>query len=83
MTACDKLDNARAILTEYLQRGEAIWPQFRGGRDGVLWYYRTAVEILRRDGAGPLVAELDRVVSEIERVVAGGSDAARAAKKSS
>ena len=70
VTACDKLDNARAIVAEYHRRGESIWPQFRGGRDGVLWYYRSLVEILGPTDASPLVSELARVVAELERAVA-------------
>jgi (p)ppGpp synthase/HD superfamily hydrolase len=69
VSAADKLHNARAILREYRQRGETLWGHFRGGRDGTLWYYRAAVEALKAAGPNPLIEELDRVVSEIERLV--------------
>jgi len=68
--ACDKLDNARSILTSYLRLGESLWDRFSGGRDGVLWYYRSVVGALKQAGTNQLVDELDRVVSEIERTVA-------------
>ena len=71
VAACDKLDNARSILAEYLEHGESIWQRFRGGRDGTLWYYRSAVEILKQAGPGPLVRELDRVVAEMEKAATG------------
>jgi (p)ppGpp synthase/HD superfamily hydrolase len=82
VTACDKLDNARAILADYLDRGDSIWDGFRGGRDGVLWYYRSVVGILKQGRSDPLVAELDRVVGQIEQA-AGNSHAGGMAKKSS
>lgn len=82
VTACDKLDNARAILADYIERGDAIWDGFRGGRDGVLWYYRSVVEILKRGGPSPLVAELDRVVGQIHAAV-GDSHPGGVARNSS
>ena len=67
VSAADKLDNARAILHDYRAQGEALWRRFRGGKEGTLWYYRVTVEALRAGGSTPLIEELDRVVSEIER----------------
>ena len=83
VSASDKLDNARSILISYRWLGEPLWERFSGGRDGVLWYYRNVVEILKQSGRSPLVDELDRVVSEILRTV--GQHTAKpnkAAKKS-
>ncbi|MFH1923745.1 MAG: HD domain-containing protein [Planctomycetota bacterium] len=67
--ASDKLDNARSILSSYRLLGESLWEKFSGGREGALWYYRSVVDTLKQAGATPLVDELDRVVSEIERTV--------------
>jgi len=72
VSAADKLHNARAIVQEYRTRGESLWKHFRAGRDGTLWYYRTVVETLKQAGTNPLVEELQRVVSELERLVANG-----------
>lgn len=69
VSASDKLDNARSILAGYHQLGEKLWDFFSGGRDGVLWYYRTLVDILQQAGTSPLVDELGRVVSQIEQAV--------------
>lgn len=82
VSACDKLDNARSILADYLRMKESLWRHFHGGRDGVLWYFRSVVEILKQAGGNPLVEELDRVVTELERV-AGGPRPGAAAKNSS
>jgi hypothetical protein len=69
VSASDKLDNARSILISYRQLGESLWDKFSGGRDGVGWYYRSVVATLKRAGTTPLVDELDRVVSELERTI--------------
>jgi (p)ppGpp synthase/HD superfamily hydrolase len=75
VSAADKLHNARTILSDYRTLGEALWNRFNGGQDGTRWYYRSLVEALRQAGPNPLVEELDRVVSEIERLAwADGDD---------
>ncbi len=68
--AADKLHNARSLLRDYRDQGEAIWRHFKGGRDKTLWYYRAVVEVLKRSGAMPLVEELDRAVAELEQIAA-------------
>ena len=70
VSACDKLHNARAILFDYRVHGEALWKRFKGGRDGTLWYYRSLVQAFRRHGVTPLVAELTRVVAEVDELAA-------------
>src|SRR5438132_7632777 len=70
VSAADKLDNARAILADYRVLGESLWSRFNGGREGTLWYYRALVDAFREFGLTPLVAELSRVVAEIEQLAA-------------
>lgn len=69
VSVADKLHNARALLSDYRDQGETLWERFNGGREGSLWYYRAMTEAFREAGAlsGP-VNELDRVVSELERL---------------
>ena len=64
----DKLHNARAILSDYRQEGEAVFSRFkRGESHSVLWYYRRlADEFNAAEAASPLAQELERVVSELE-----------------
>ena len=69
VAAADKLDNARSLAASYRQHGEAVWQGFRGGREGTLWYFRSAVSVLQRLGPHPLVDELHRAVDELERTV--------------
>jgi (p)ppGpp synthase/HD superfamily hydrolase len=70
VSLADKLQNARAILADYRSVGEALWSRFTGGREGTLWYYREVVKVYRAGAPGGLTEELDRVVSEIERLSA-------------
>jgi len=66
VSAADKLHNARAILLDYLEHGESLWPRFNGGRDGTLWYYRALADEFRSVGESRLVRELNATVTELE-----------------
>jgi GTP pyrophosphokinase len=70
VSIADKLHNARAILADCRRQRDALWHRFNGGKDGTLWYYRALVDTLRQGGASLMVEELDRVVRELERLVA-------------
>ncbi len=71
VSSADKLHNARSLLRDYRSVGEALWSCFNGGREGTLWYYRAMVSALYEAEPTPIVAELDRVVTELERQAAG------------
>ncbi len=45
VSIADKLHNARSILLDRHQAGEAVWDRFTGGREGSLWYFRALVDI--------------------------------------
>ena len=70
VSAADKLHNARSILIDYRGLGEEIWKRFQGRKTGTLWYYRSVLDVLSQSGKTPLVAELDRVVRELEQLAA-------------
>jgi GTP pyrophosphokinase len=70
VSAADKLFNTRSILRELRQRGDAVWDRFSGGKKDRLWYYRALVTAFRQHGDhSDLIDELDRVVTEIEKIV--------------
>ena len=70
VSASDKLHNTRAILAELRRHGVEVFERFGGKKDGTIWYYRRLVTAFRQHGDhADLVDELDRVVSEIERLV--------------
>lgn len=72
VSACDKLHNSRTLVMEYRRCGEALWDRFHGGREGTLWYYRSILDALSPEGIGDLIDELNRVVTELESLAAGG-----------
>jgi (p)ppGpp synthase/HD superfamily hydrolase len=74
VSCADKVHNGRSILRDYRQIGEALWPRFKGGKEGTLWYYHSLVDAFSKNPASPplLLAELKRTVAEIERL-AGAS----------
>ncbi|TCL58309.1 GTP pyrophosphokinase [Hydrogenispora ethanolica] len=69
VSSADKLHNARTILEDYRQFGETLWPRFSHGKPGILWYYRALATAYRRAGAPErIVAELERVLDELEKM---------------
>jgi GTP pyrophosphokinase len=66
VVAADKLDNGRSLLRDLRRHGPALWEHFRGGRDGTLWYLRTAIEALQHAAPTPLIEELRGVVARLE-----------------
>ncbi|MCU0257914.1 MAG: hypothetical protein MUF56_02670 [Solirubrobacteraceae bacterium] len=77
VSAADKLDNARAIVTDLRVQGEDLWSRFGAGRE-VLWYYRALVDAFRarvrelgegrEPGLAALVQELALTVDTMERM---------------
>jgi (p)ppGpp synthase/HD superfamily hydrolase len=67
----DKLHNSRATLLDYRRIGDEIWPRFKEGREGQLWYYGELVNnfTARADELGPpCVAKLDDFVRTIDEL---------------
>ena len=65
VSLADKVHNVRTIVLDYRRLGESLWERFDPGADPV-WYYRSLAEVFARRSSSPLVAELDREVSELE-----------------
>ncbi|MDO4571164.1 MAG: HD domain-containing protein [Planctomycetia bacterium] len=63
---CDKIDNARSILSELSIKGSDLYQQFHGGRE-IHWYFRSMLEALE-DGPPVLVAELRRIVEGLDEL---------------
>ncbi len=70
--AADKVHNAATILAD-LRRTvdpDTVWNRFGGGRANVVRWYRAVYDRLREVGFdAPIMAELDRVSGELERMV--------------
>ncbi|MCS7237523.1 MAG: HD domain-containing protein [Thermoguttaceae bacterium] len=70
---CDKIDNLQSLLAEYRSAGEAVWQEFRGGKEGSVWYFQEILRVLESTAGDAgfqaglavyrqLVAELNRLV---------------------
>jgi (p)ppGpp synthase/HD superfamily hydrolase len=69
VSLADKVHNATAILADLEAVGSTLWSRFNGGREGTIWYYRSLADVFTQRLADcVLSAELDRLVSEIERL---------------
>lgn len=66
VSAADKLSNVRETIHDRRVHGDSVFERFQGKKAGTLWYYRALVEVFRKAGPTPLVAELERAVSELE-----------------
>ena len=66
VSASDKLFNARAILQDFREIGDAVWSRFTGGKDGTLWYYQALSDGFQAHGSMPLHRELERTVHDLE-----------------
>ena len=75
VSASDKLHNARAIVADLRRDGDALWARFNAPKAGTLWYYRALVTAFRANPAHvvDLTDELDRTVTEMERLAAAGT----------
>ena len=72
VSAADKLNNVRSILSDYRAIGESVWSRFNGGRDGTLWYYRTLRYVFFQHPPNRITRDLDLAVNELE-LLANGS----------
>jgi len=75
VSAADKLNNVRSILSDYRVVGESVWSRFNGRREGTVWYYRTLRdEFLRRD-KNRITRDFDLAVRELESLTGCASTA--------
>ncbi len=69
VSLADKIHNARSILFDYREHGEALWDRFNGKKEGTLAYYGNLVEAFRKNQDHlELVYEFERIVDEIHRL---------------
>jgi (p)ppGpp synthase/HD superfamily hydrolase len=76
VSAADKLNNVRSILSDYRQLGEFVWQRFNGGREGTLWYYRSLRDEFLRHPVNRITRDLELAVNELESLAAENSQTA-------
>jgi GTP pyrophosphokinase len=80
VSAADKLNNVRSILSDYRIIGESVWSRFNGGRDGTLWYYRTLRDEFLRSTPNRITRDFDLAVRDLESLTAGKASPAPQSK---
>jgi (p)ppGpp synthase/HD superfamily hydrolase len=73
VSAADKLNNVRSIVSDYRAIGESVWSRFNGGRDGTLWYYRTLLDVFLQQPRNRITRELELAVNELESLAGEGT----------
>ena len=74
VSAADKLNNVRSIVSDYRAVGESIWSRFNGGREGTLWYYRTLRDEFLKDRPNRITRDLALAVRELVRMAGGDTE---------
>jgi (p)ppGpp synthase/HD superfamily hydrolase len=69
VSAADKLNNVRSILSDYREIGESVWSRFNGGREGTVWYYRSLRDEFFRSKPNRITRDLDLAVNQLESLV--------------
>lgn len=67
VSLADKLHNARSILAEWRQQGDAVWSNFNSSKEDTLWFYRELVKVYQNTGCDLMTAEFEKVVREFSR----------------
>ena len=73
VSAADKLNNVRSILSDYREVGESVWARFNGGREGTLWYYRVLLEEFLRRKPNRITKDLELAVKDLELAAKDGA----------
>ena len=70
VSACDKLDNLRAIVRDYKAIRDELWERFNkdAGKQGSLWYYERLVAIFAKKAETQ--ANLVQIAAEMETLFA-------------
>ncbi len=69
VAASDKLHNARTVLADFIDLGDALWSRFNkdAGKSGTIGYYRGVVSAFQQTGHHPrLIRDLDAAVKALE-----------------
>lgn len=68
VSASDKLHNARAIVSDLITHGPAVFDRFNAGRDGTLWYYESLATVFLARLPGTLSRDLADAVRRMREL---------------
>lgn len=66
VSLADKLHNARSLVAELRQWGNATWSYFNASPQDILWFYQSLLEIYLATGADAMTEALQQAVLELE-----------------
>jgi (p)ppGpp synthase/HD superfamily hydrolase len=69
VSLADKLHNIRSLILAYQKYGEAIWRNFRGGKEGTMWYYHQLSGIFHQHGENVMLAEFDHALRQLDQMI--------------
>jgi (p)ppGpp synthase/HD superfamily hydrolase len=72
VSAADKLNNARATLTDLRAHGPSVWQRFSATPAEQLWNYECLLEIYRGGDdprIGPILEDLGRTIAELRTLI--------------
>ncbi len=67
--AADKIHNLQSMIEAYQVKGEALWDNFNAPKDKKLWLYEEILKILKQRLQNPIVAELEAVYAQAEKIL--------------
>jgi (p)ppGpp synthase/HD superfamily hydrolase len=74
VSLADKLNNARSVVRDYREEGDALWERFTDKTAcEQLWYYERLLAFFQQERPGPLTEDLARSVDELAILVARNS----------
>lgn len=62
VSVADKLHNARSIIVEWQQQGDAVWSHFHGSKEDKVWFYQELLKIYQSKGSNFMTKELEQLV---------------------
>lgn len=66
----DILHHMRGLTSRLHCEGDTVWRHISGGRDAVLWHYGALLQAFSAAQQGPLIAELEAALAELEQPLA-------------
>ncbi len=66
ISAADKLHNLRDLTAALRSHGDSVWRDFRGGREGTLWYHQAVLTALHGRVPAGLWDQLAQAVGELK-----------------
>ncbi len=67
--AADKIHNLKSMMDLYKECGDNIWSLFNSPSDKKLWLYREVLSILKERLDSEIVAELENVYAQAEKIL--------------